>query len=298
MKETPLKGLVIRTALVRRPDLGFIYACDARREEAAQAHTFVFKWKAGVFTRGQSNYNAHSVCLIQTPELGLVDISEPGYYSVETQKGVITGDIIQNSQPSPDSPRFGGIRSVSEIATKAYAVGYQGMVYRLDELRTWTRIDEGLSGNLKLEAIHGFDDSDLYAVGLHGELWHYNGNTWAKRDLPTNQNLNMVKCVQDGSVYIAGHGGILIRGTGETWKIIEQKQTKDHLWDVEWFNGQVYVSTMRNVFRLHEEELEPVAFGDDAPKSCYQLSSANGVMWSNGEFDIMSFDGQRWTRIV
>ena len=55
---------------------------------------------------------------------------------------------------------------------------------------------------------------------------------------------------------------------------------------------------MDAVYRLKKEELEPVDFGKDPPKSCYQLSAAKGVMWSNGEYDIMSFDGKKWTRIV
>jgi hypothetical protein len=108
----------------------------------------------------------------------------------------------------------------------------------------------------------------------------------------------MVKCAGDGKVYLAGHGGMLIQGRGDLWEIIPQEATQDDIWDIEWFNGELYVSTMHTVYRLTGERLDVVNFGDDAPKSCYQLSSANGVMWSNGEFDIMSFDGQKWSRIV
>ncbi|MNR67130.1 hypothetical protein D3C85_1909650 [compost metagenome] len=60
----------------------------------------------------------------------------------------------------------------------------------------------------------------------------------------------------------------------------------------------LYVSTMANVYHLKNDQLEPVNFGDDRPNSCYQLSAAEGVMWSNGEFDLMSFDGTQWRRIV
>src|SRR3954467_9771417 len=105
----------------------------------------------------------------------------------------------------------------------------------------------------------------------------------------------MVKCAGDGNVYIAGHGGMLIRGRGEAWNMIDQQQTKDHLWDMEWFGEELYVSTMRAIYRLSGQELVPIEFGEDSPKSCYQLSSAKGVMWSSGEYDIMSFDGRRWT---
>src|SRR5213592_3876104 len=123
MKKSPLKGLLIRTAVVRRLDLGFIYACDPKREDIDDPHTITFKWKAGVVSQGDCNYNAHTACFIEYPELGLVDASEPGYYSVETQNGVTSGDILENSQPPPKKRRrLGGFRSVSEIGGKAYAV--------------------------------------------------------------------------------------------------------------------------------------------------------------------------------
>jgi hypothetical protein len=211
---------------------------------------------------------------------------------------MITGDIFSMSQPPPPKPRHGGMRSVSEIGGKAYAVGYQGMVYRLDDLKKWTRIDDGLPASFRIEAIHGFQASDVYAVGLHAEVWHYSGNRWKRQELPTNQNLHMVKCAGDGQVYIAGHGGLLIRGRGESWSIIDHQDTDDDIWDLEWFEGQLYVSTLHAVYRLNGEKLEPVDFGKDPPKSCYQLSSAKGVMWSNGEYDIRSFDGETWTRVV
>ncbi len=298
MKKSPLRDLVIRTAVVRRLDLGFIYACDPRKEEKEIPHAITFMWEAGKFDRGECNYNAHTACIIEHPEPGLVDASEPGYYSVNTRNGMTSGDILEYSQPPPRKPRLGGIRSLSEIGGKAYAVGLRGMVYQLDGLRKWTRIDEGLPDSFNIQAIHGFEISDTYAVGRHGELWHYNGKRWTKRELPTNKNLNTVKCAGNETVYLAGHDGILIRGRENIWEIIDHEETDDDIWDLEWFEGKLYVSTMDAVYRLKKEELEPVDFGKDPPKSCYQLSAAKGVMWSNGEYDIMSFDGNAWARIV
>jgi hypothetical protein len=298
MIKSPLKGLIIRTALVRKPDLGFIYACDPKKQEEEIPHAVTFKWKAGEFIRGECNYDAHSVCEIEVPEAGLIDVSQAGYYSANTRKGMTTGDLFELSQPTPRNRRVGGVRSVSEIAGKAYAVGYESMVYRMDDLKRWTRIDDGLPEHLKIEAIHGFDASDLYAVGLHAEFWRYDGIRWKRQDLPTNRNLNIVKCAGDGQVYIGGHGGILIRGRGASWEIIDHQKTEDHIWDLEWFEGQLYVSTLHSVYQLRERELATMDFGDDPPGGCYQLSSTKGVMWSNGEYDIMSFDGRTWTRVV
>jgi hypothetical protein len=283
---------------VRRADLGFIYAADPKKEQDEIPHAITFKWKSGQFARGECNYDAHTLCVIESPEAGLVDASQTGYYSVNSRSGMATGDIFENSAPPPKNARFGGFRSLSEVGGKAYAVGYRGMVYRLEQLTRWARVDDGLPDDFEIEAIHGFDVSDIYAVGLKGQAWHYDAKVWTKVEVPTNRNLNAVRCTVDGTVYAAGRGGTLIRGRGDQWQIIDHQRTEDDIWDIECFKGDVYLSTLHNVYRLQGAQLMVVDFGEDTPKSCYQLSAASDVMWSNGEYDIMSFDGTNWTRIV
>ena len=296
MNNDPLKQLSIRAGVVRQEDIGYILACDPKKEENVP-HVKIFKWHGGKFSESWANFNAHTVCLITDPDLALIFMSLNGNYAIHSEKSV-AGNIFNNSYPPPKQPRYGDIRSISEIGGKAYAVGFEGMVYRLDDLTKWTRIDEDLLRIFDIEAIHGFDAADIYAVGYRGELWHFNSKTWTKHELPTNAYLTTVKCTGDGTVYIAGHGGILIRGREHMWEIIDHKETIDDLWDLEWFEGELYISTMSNVYQLKKDGLELVNFGDNPPKSCYQLSSAKGVMWSIGEKDIMSFDGKKWTRIV
>ena len=298
MKKTPLSDLLIRTAVVFSPDAGYLFACDPKKIDEDIPHTIIFKWKAGVFNQVECNYNAHTACLTEHPDLGLLNASEQGYYAIETRNGVTGGDIIDDSLPCPNKPRLGGIRSVSSIAGTAYAVGLRGMVYRLDDIKRWTRIDEGLPDSFDIQAIDGFNASDLYAVGRDGDVWHYNGKKWDKIGIPTNINLYAVKCSEDGSVYIGGLHGIFLRGRENEWTTINHDSDSEDIWDIEWFNEQIYISTMYTISRLQGEKFEHIDFGDDAPKSCYQLSVASGVMWSVGETDIMSFDGNNWTRVV
>lgn len=298
MKDTPLAGLIIRTAVVRSADVGYIYAADKKKEQKDIPHAITFKWTAGKFTRGEANYDASSACIAQHPDVALVNISGAGYYSVISANGNTCGEIFDNSRPPSKERRLGGFRSVNEIAGKAYAIGLRGMVYRLDQVKQWTRIDEGLPKTFDGQAMHGFDANDLYAVGRDGQLWQYDGKQWLQRELPTNVNLTAVKCAGDGKVYIAGHGGLLLRGRNDRWQDIAQQETQDDIWDLEWFEDELYVSTMHALYRLNKNALDKVAFGADTPKSFYQLSAAKGVMWSNGEFDLFSCDGKTWTRIV
>src|SRR5438477_756257 len=204
----PLSGVIIRSGAVRLPTVGYILACDPKREENDVQHTISFTWKAGKFNRGEANFSAHSCCIVQEPEPGLVKVGGSGSYSIETQRGVTPGNIFGDSKPPATEPRFGAIRSSAEIAGKDYAVGLRGIVYRMDKLKQWTRIDEGLPPTFNGQAIHGYGPSDIYAVGRRGEVWHWDGRAWTECEVPSNGNLYSVQCAENGTVYIGGHGGI------------------------------------------------------------------------------------------
>lgn len=171
-------------------------------------------------------------------------------------------------------------------------------MYRFEGPKHWTRIDDGLPETFNAQAIHGFSGNEIYAVGREGSIWRFDGHHWHPCESPTSVTLTSIKCAPNGIAYIAGHRGVLLQGRNDMWSVVDQTETSDDIWDLEWFIDALYVSTMSNVYRLKQSQLEPVDFGDDRPKSCYQLSAGKDVMWSNGEFDLMSFDGIEWTRIV
>jgi hypothetical protein len=296
MADHPLHQLSIRTGVVRQPDTGYLLACDPKEAEKT-GHIKIFKWHKGTFSDSWANFNAHTICLIADPDFALVFMSANGDYAIHSKRTDV-GNIYHDSRPNPKEPRYGDMRSVAEIAGRAYAVGFEGTVFRLADYKKWTRIDDDLPVNFDISAIHGFDASDIYAVGFRGEVWQFDGQKWTRRELPTNMNLTSVKCAEDGTVYTAGHAGILVRGRKDTWTIVDHEEMKDKVWDLEWFEGNLYLSTMSHVYRLDGENLELVNFGDDPPTTCYHLSAAEGVMWSIGTKDVMSFDGANWTRIV
>lgn len=280
--------LLIRTAIVRRPGFGYIYAGDPKKEAAQKPHTIILKYKEGVTERGESNYNAHSLCGISIPELGLVDISGAGYYTVNSVSGVMSSTIDASIQ---------GFRSVAEIGGYAFAVGLRGVVYRLDKPGQWTSLRKNLPDTFDGQAIHGSGIDDIYAVGRDGQVWHFDGTQWVQEAVPTTATLTCVICVGNDIVYAGGHHGILLEKKDGAWQTIETKMD-DNIWDLAWFNNKLYVSSLKHVYHLDNNSLSIVDFGEDKPKSCYQLSTAAGVMWSNGESDIMSFDGTKWTRIL
>lgn len=295
MKQQPLSGLSIRTGVVRNPDTGYILACDPEMEENEIMHTKTFTWKAGHFEEGSLNFNAHTCCLVSVPEPAWVMIAGFGEYAITSKNKSLVGKIFDGQ---PKRSEYGMFRVVTEISGMAYAAGLRGMAYRLDDFVKWVRMDKGLPSSFDITAIDGFDKDDIYAAGYSGALWHFDGHDWSKLDLPTNVNLTALKCAGDGNVYVAGYNGILIRGKGSSWNVIAENETLETLWDLEWFGGELYISSMLFIYQLKNGELELADFDDDPPDSCYHLSTAEGVMWSIGANDVMSFDGKTWTRIV
>ncbi len=174
---------------------------------------------------------------------------------MQTREDVISGNIFRNSHPEPTEPRYGDIRMAAEIGGWAHAVGSCGMVYRFDSLSDWTRIDDGLSEDFNARAIHGSGISDLYVAGSKGEIRHFDGSSWSEVESLTKENLTCVKCVPDKTVYIGGYRGTLLQGQNGKFKLIDSGKMTDDIWDLEWFNDKLYVSTMHGIYMLEGENL-------------------------------------------
>lgn len=298
-RKTPIseRDLVIRTATVRDAKTGYIAACSRAREVKEEPHTITFKWQAGNFIKGEAGFNIHSTCLVDKPELGLIQISAEGIYSFVRAIGPSLGNIFRDANCVDRKERFGDIRSLASIRGTGYAVGHGGIVYRLDE-SGWTCVDVDLPEVFDIECIDGFDAGNMTAVGLRGQLWTSDGKRWLERSSGTNAMLTSVCCAKSGLTYAAGRGGVLLAGGGDVWETV-QHDVEETIWDLAWFQDYLYASTHTGVFRLEVGRgLRPVDFGEVTPATTYQLSAAPGVLWSIGSRDIVSFDGTNWTQVV
>jgi hypothetical protein len=197
----------------------------------------------------------------------------------------------------------GPLRGVRTIGQHVYVVGMNRQAWRRDDAHQWTSIDQaarpadGSKEVVGFEAVDGFAESDIYAVGWNGEIWHYDGSGWHQKQSPTNIVLTRVQCAGNGVVYASGRKGLLLKGRDDSWEVIDHQSMIDDIWDLAWYQEKLYLSTMYGLFTLDQDKLLPVDFGEDSPNSCYHLSAADGVLWSIGGKDIMAFDGNSWTRI-
>lgn len=303
MKEF-LEGYSITTGAVRYNDLGYLLATDDSLIEQGVAHTRVITIDQGDWGGYDLDWLACSATVCHIPEEKLIVTEQLGSKSWVVGGGHISDEIFDPSIQPPVSRR-GYIRETREIAGgKLYAAGTCRQLYRRDGPGQWTRLDIWHNDqsekilDCSFESVDGFSEGEIYTVGWEGEIWLFDGENWTQIDTPTNAALFKVLCAPNGQVYAAGSAGLLVTGRGLAWQVIEQDDTEEDIWGLAWFNDTLYLSTTSMLYRLQEDRLVPVDFGDcEIPSSCYHLSAADGIMWSIGAQDVMQFNGSEWIRI-
>lgn len=238
------------------------------------------------WTRELIRWQALSLCVVGGEEL--VVIGHDGEFLARGPQGAVSGTIAGEQV----------FRRVHAIDGCVFAVGMLGAVHRR-EGGVWVSAARGLDRDVDLEALDGFASDDIYAVGWHGALWHFDGQTWSPCELPTNVVLTGVVCAPDGVVYCAGQAGLFVRGRGDVWEIIEHDVTLEDFWGIGFHDGRVYLATVLAIYVWDDDAgLTVVDLGDDAPDTCYRLRVADGSLLSVGGKDCMLLAGTRWSRLA
>jgi len=296
-------GLSLTTGVVRHSDLGYLIATHDAATSEGYVDSILYTFYQGVWYAGTVPWLACSGTVCHVPAERSLTLGADG--SVEASGGGVVKEEASIASCGVDPTRRGPLREIRGIAKgRAYAVGTCRQAYVRDGEDQWRCIDQSAQvGDIPItdtsfESIDGFTEQEIYTVGWEGEIWKYDGAVFTQQNSPTNLALYKVRCAEDGYAYACGQLGTLLRGRDDQWEMIEHDSTREDLWGMEHFAGQLYVSSTHFVYRLEGDTLKPVDFGDDAPRTCYHLSAADGIMWSIGPKDVMEFDGSSWKRCL
>lgn len=112
--------------------------------------------------------------------------------------------------------------------------------------------------------------------------------------------LTSMTCASDGSVYVVGHDGVMLKGRHDQWELVETER-RENLEDVAGLNGQIYVCTDFALFNLQKSGLvEETDFAqvDDRPVTCLHLLETAGELVSLGTKDVFVKRDAAWFRLV
>jgi hypothetical protein len=200
--------------------------------------------------------------------------------------------------------KMGMMSSLRVISGRIYAVGMRRQIFSADEtLSEWTSYTDTLAslptiGDVEgFEGIGGIDESQIIAVGWNGEIVQGSRDVWRRISSPTNLILYGVCCNDAGDAWAAGQGGVLLHGRGDAWEIVDYGAKKEDFWDLVWYRGRLYASTLRSVFCFEDGRATRVDMEDATTYSCYHLSVAGDYLCSAGPYAISLFDGSEWLSV-
>jgi hypothetical protein len=150
----------------------------------------------------------------------------------------------------------------------------QGLVVRCGE-ESCDRLDVQENGTLF--GVHGFSDTDVFAVGSTvescGFVLHYDGSDWKKMELPS--------CIDARGIWGAAHDDLWVVGT-------------------DWSSGQA----VGRVFHYNGEEWDAdrteapvglVAIGGANARDVYAVGIDENALYTGGTYGVlMHFDGTNW----
>ncbi len=221
------------------------------------------------------------------------------------------GFDVEAVDPSDYGPQnYGDLEDLRVIGGKAYVAGMARSVYRRSDSGEWQALDRDIRSEEDDDAgfmsIDGYDNNEIYAVGINGEIGWYNGNSWQLIQSLTNAILYHVQTTPNQTTYSCGQHGIIVQGRHDSWRVIEQTVCTDTFWSCAFFKDHLYLSSSNGIYKLVDNDLEQVDIIDSHGKplavkrgiSFYRLHTNGEVLWSVGsKMAMWSTDGKSWEEI-
>ncbi|WP_148661471.1 hypothetical protein [Roseateles chitosanitabidus] len=186
-----------------------------------------------------------------------------------------------------------------------YAVGTAREIHKRVAVGRWQKI-AGIEAprneeEMKASGFHDIDcfsETDMYAVGGHGEVWYFNGREWRQMGFPTNERLATVTCASDGNVYITSEGGSLWVGQNSTWRLLE-KGGSSVLWnDTRWFDGKLWLASDYQLRVWNGRELVVPEHDGKPILASGHMDAHDGLLVVADLWSVSTFDGQTWRKVV
>lgn len=289
---------------VRRRDELYVAAISLPLEAKNVHHGYMLRKRGGQWGHWSTDIRIAGICAVEVDgEAVVVVMGHDGWIEVLDSAG-FHREHVDPGATGPSQLRH--LKCIREIGGYLYVAGMARQVYRRSVRGgAWQRADVGLlvprsSTELAgLLALDGFGPNEIYAVGFYGQIWRFDGRVWHAVESPTNLKLECVRCIRPGIVRIAGAGGIVLEGRGDSWLVIEQDHTEATFWGMEHAFGSTWLATDQGeIYRLADDELKPVNLGLGGTITTRGLHANDGLLLSIGEADLVAYNGVSWVPVT
>ena len=272
---------------------------DAATKEVPNGQLFILKngknWSFRDFS-----WIGVSLSLETDPVVQCYVLGRNGELLVGTSKG-FHEEFIQSGGQSPLTR--GPLQDIQVINHTVYAVGMGRQVYKRVGQDHWVTLEVGIPAPPRdkivgFNALAGWGESEMYAVGWTGEIWFYDGIKWALMDSPTNRILRDVVIGSEGTLYACGKGGIVLSGKHGNWGLIDYEgQLADWL-TMAWFKGLLYLGDGYSLYVLKGDKLEEISIPGESTLPIINLDSNTAMLLAiGGDCAFITEDGNDWKRL-
>jgi hypothetical protein len=290
---------------------GFIaHHKESLNEEIYRTHVFILEgghWEELAVFKWQSV----DLAVMTGKPLEIVVLGRDG------QIGVVGEQGSREERVDPKKT-VGPMRGLSETSESLLAHGMKREVFRRTINEGWEHFDRGMhlafpTGKVdikqlikdRIKDMGGInsiteDGGHLYAFGMRGEIWRFEGEFWRKVDSPTNVMLTDSSRSVGGNICVCGHAGVILMGNADAWRVLEYTGAgKLDFAAIATFRDAVYIADGHSLRILKEDSMRVVDFGleEIAPSSV--LHSTEKQLLSVAGMEIFTTnDGEIWASLL
>lgn len=212
---------------------------------------------------------------------------------------------LEIGEETIDGPElYGPLVSLQSTYDGLYAVGMARQVYARNDdewsLISKSIIDQGRATQnlISINSITKLEDNNLCAVGLSGEIWHFQNLDWKQAQSPTNVDLTEIAKLPSGDAVVLGCSGVLLCGRDDIWEAIEHDGTTNDLISVAIFRETPYISTGLQLFALDANRfLHEIPIPQSNTSFLPYLKACEDSLWIFGDRDVFwTSDLQSWNK--
>lgn len=245
-------------------------------------------------------------------------LSEQGDVECYSSEGSVIERIPDAGLVFP-SLGYGHVNCIRQIGQHLYVCGLSGQVYRRETLG-WVHIDKQIlqksldlaniadddevvaaiikstEETILLTDINGLDERSIYVVGNDGYMAFFDGINWKVLPKATAAHLNCVLPLSDGTVWVAGGKGTLLKSSAQSgFSAVARKSLDTDFYSLAMFKERLFIGAGDGIYELGENGPQRLLISDKHMlNGVTSIEAKDGVLWALASRKLARYNGITW----